>query len=45
MPIFTNIINRSIRNDTFTDKFKLAKVTLVFKNAGRFDKINYRPIS
>ena len=41
MPIFTNIINRSIRNDTFPDRFKLAKVTPLFKNAGLFDKTNY----
>ena len=46
--IFTNItdiINSSIRNDSFPEELKLAKVTPLFKKADPFDKVNYRPVS
>ena len=45
LPIFTDIINSSIRNRTFPEELKLAKVTPVFKKADAFDKVNYRPVS
>ena len=45
LPIFTDIINSSIRNGTFPEELKLAEVTPLFKNADPFDKVNYRPVS
>ena len=44
-PIFTDNINGSIRNGTFSEEFKLAEVTPLFKKADPFDKVNYRPVS
>ena len=43
LPIFTDIINSSIRNCTFPKELKLAEVTPLFKKADSFDKVNYRP--
>ena len=45
MPIFTDIINSSIRNGTFPEELKLAEVTPLLKKADPFDKVNYRPMS
>ena len=45
LPIFTNSINSSVRNGTFTEELKLAEVTPLFKKADPFDKLNYRPVS
>ena len=45
VPIFTDIINSSIRNGTFPEELKLAEVTPLFKKADPFDKVNYRPVS
>ena len=45
LPIFTDIIKSSIRNDTFPEELKLAEVTPLFKKADPFDKVNYRPVS
>ena len=45
LPIFTDIINSSIRNGTFPEELKLAEVTPRFKKANPFDKVNYRPVS
>ena len=45
LPIFTDIINSSIRNGTFPEELKLADVTTLFKMADPFDKVNYRPVS
>ena len=42
LPIFTDIINSSIRNDTFPEELELAKVTPLFKRASPFDKVNYK---
>ena len=44
LPIFTDIINGSIRNSTFPEELKIAEVTTLFKKAGPFDKIDYRPV-
>ena len=41
LPIFTDIINSFIRNGTFPEELKLAKVT----PPDPFDKVNYRPVS
>ena len=38
LPIFTDIIN-----STFPEELKIAEVTTLFKKAGLFDKIDYRP--
>ena len=40
LPIFTDIINNSIRNDTFHEELKLAEVTPLFKKGDTFDKVN-----
>ena len=40
LPIFTDIINNSIRNDTFHEELKLAEVTPLFKKADTFDKVS-----
>ena len=40
LPIFTDIINSSIRNGTFPEQLKLPEVTPLFKKADPFDKIN-----
>ena len=45
LPIFTDIINSSIRNGTFPEELKSAEVTPLFKKADLFDKVNYRPVS
>ena len=45
LPIFTDIITNSIRNGTFPEELKLAKVTPLFKKADLFDKVTYRPVS
>ena len=45
LPIFTDIINSSIRNCTYPEDLKLAEVTPLFKKADPFDKVNYRPVS
>ena len=45
LPIFTDIINSSTRNGTFSDEIKLTEVTLLFKKAEPFGKVNYRPVS
>ena len=45
LPIFTNSINSSVRNGTFTEELKLAEVTPLFKKADPFDKLNYRLVS
>ena len=34
LPIFTDIINGSIRNSTFPEELKIAEVTTLFKKAG-----------
>ena len=44
LPIFTDIINSSIRNCTYPEELKLAEVTPLFKKADPFDKVNYRPV-
>ena len=45
LPIFTDIINSSIRNGTFPEELKLAEVIPLFKKTDPFDKVNYRPPS
>ena len=45
LPIFTDIINSSIRNGTFSEEFKLAEVIPLFKKADPFDKVNCRSVS
>ena len=45
LPIFTYIINTSIRDDKFPEELKLAEATPLFKKADPFDKVNYRPVS
>ena len=45
LPIFTDILNRSIRNGTYPEEGTLAEVTPLFKKADHFDKVNYRPVS
>ena len=45
LPIFTDIINISIRNCTHPEELNLAEVTPLFKKADPFDKVNYRPVS
>ena len=45
LPIFTDIINSSIRKDTFPEELKLAEVNHLFKKADPFDKVNYTPVS
>ena len=45
LPIFTDIINSSIRNCTYPEELKLAEVTPLFKKTDPFDKVNYRPVS
>ena len=45
LPIFTDIINSSVRNGTFPEELKLAEVTPLFKKADPFDKVNCRPVS
>ena len=45
LPIFTDIINSSIRNGTFPEELKLAQVTLRLKKTDPFDKVNDRPVS
>ena len=44
LPIFTDIINSSIRNGTFPEGLKLAEVTPLFKMVDPFVKVNYRPV-
>ena len=45
LPIFTDIINSSIRNGAFPEELKLAEATPLFKKADPFDKVNYRPVT
>ena len=45
LPIFTDIVNSSVRNGTFSQELKLAEVTPLYKKADTFDKVNYRPVS
>ena len=45
LPIFTDIINSSIRNGTFPEQLKLPEVTPYFKKADPFDKVNCRSVS
>ena len=45
LPIFTDIVNSSIRKDTFPEELKLVEVTPLFKKNDPFDKVNYRPVS
>ena len=45
LPIFTDIINSSIRNGTFPEELKLAEVTPLFEKADPFDEVNYKPLS
>ena len=45
LQVFTDIINSSIRNDTFPEELKLAEVTPLFKKADPFHKVNFRPIN
>ena len=40
-----DIINLSIKLSTFTDKYKIAKLTPLFKKGSKTDPKNYRPIS
>ena len=44
LPIFTDIVNISIRNGTFPEDLKSAEVTPPFRKADPFDKVNCRPI-
>ena len=41
----TNLINRSLATGTVPTKWKMAKVTPIFKSGERDDVTNYRPIS
>ena len=41
----TKILNLSIKNGTFPDSFKKAKVTPIFKKGSKTDVNNFRPIS
>ena len=41
----SDIINLSIKLSTFTDKYKIAKLTPLFKKGSKTDPKNYRPIS
>ena len=43
-PIFTDIINSSIRNGTFPEELKLAEVILYFKKVDPFDRVIYGPL-
>ena len=45
LPIFTNIINSSIRNGTFPEELNLTEVTPLFETADSFDKVSFRPVS
>ena len=40
-----DIINLSIKLSTFTDKYKITKLTPLFKKGSKTDPKNYRPIS
>ena len=44
LPVFTNIINSSIRNGTFPEEPKLAEVTPLFKKGDPFDKVKNRSV-
>ena len=39
------LLNESLETSTFTDTFKLADITPVFKKKDPLDKTNYRPVS
>ena len=45
LPIFSDIINSSIRNDTFPEELELTEVTPFLKKADPFDKVYYRSVS
>ena len=45
LPLFTDIINDSLKRGIFPDELKLAEVIPLFKKADPFDKTNYRPVS
>ena len=45
LPVFTDIVNSSIRNGTFPEELKLAEATPLFEKADPFDKVNSRAIS
>ena len=45
LPIVVHIINSALRNVMFPKEPKLAEVSSLFKMAGWFDKLNYRPVS
>ena len=40
LPIFTNIINSSIRNGTFPEELNLTEVTPLLETADSFDKVS-----
>ena len=44
-PVFQNLINLSINQNSFLNSWKSAKVVALFKNGGSSDCGNYRPIS
>ena len=45
LPIFTNIVNSSVRNGKFSEELKSAEVTPLFIKTGPFDKVYYRTVS
>ena len=40
LPIFTGIVNSSIRNSTFSEELKLTEMTRLFKKVESFDQVN-----
>ena len=43
--LLTDIINDSLKRGMFPDKFNLAEVIPLFKEADLFDTTNYHPVS
>lgn len=41
----TNCINKCIKEGTFPDSLKVAKITPIYKSGAKYDPSNYRPIS